>query len=57
VIFFEVLSKDRTGFIPYLSVLGGFLLMFGLQYIGECFRFGNVEKRAGLSNLYQLTAT
>lgn len=35
VIFFEVLSKGRSGLIPYLSVLGGFLMMFGLQYIGE----------------------
>jgi solute carrier family 39 (zinc transporter), member 1/2/3 len=35
VIFFEVLSKDRSGLLPFLSVLGGFLIMFGLQYIGE----------------------
>lgn len=35
VIFFEVLSKDRSGLLPYLSVFGGFLIMFGLQYIGE----------------------
>jgi solute carrier family 39 (zinc transporter), member 1/2/3 len=34
VIFCEVL-KDRSGLIPFVSVLGGFLIMFGLQYIGE----------------------
>lgn len=33
VIFFEVLSKDRSGLIPYLSIFFGFLIMFGLQYI------------------------
>lgn len=35
VIFFEVLSKDRSGMIPYLSVSGGFLFMAILQYVGE----------------------
>lgn len=35
VIFFEVLSKDRSGLWAFLSVLAGFSLMFGLQYIGE----------------------
>lgn len=35
VIFFEVLSKDRSGLLPYLAVFVGFLIMFGLQYIGE----------------------
>lgn len=33
VIFFEVLSKDRSGMLPYLSVFSGFMIMFGLQYI------------------------
>jgi zinc transporter 1/2/3 len=36
VIFFEVLSKDRSGMLPYLSVFGGFLFMAILQYVGEC---------------------
>ena len=35
VIFFEILSKDRSGMVPYLSVVGGSLLMAGMQYIGE----------------------
>ena len=35
VVFFEVLSKDRSGLIPYCAVLLGFLLMFGLQFIGK----------------------
>ncbi|CAO1414091.1 unnamed protein product [Diamesa serratosioi] len=35
VVFFEVLSKDRSGLIPYCAVLFGFLLMFGLQFIGK----------------------
>ncbi|XP_070493555.1 zinc transporter ZIP3-like [Chironomus tepperi] len=33
VIFFEVLSKDRSGLIPYLSIFFGFAIMLGLQYI------------------------
>jgi zinc transporter 1/2/3 len=33
VIFFEVLSKDRSGMIPYLSIFIGFSIMLGLQYI------------------------
>lgn len=37
VIFFEILSKDRSGMIPYLSVLIGFVLMSVIQYIGELF--------------------
>lgn len=35
VVFFEVLKKDKTGMSAYLSVLFGFSLMAGLQYIGE----------------------
>lgn len=35
VVFFEVLSKDRSGLIQYSAVLFGFLLMFGLQFIGK----------------------
>ncbi|CAO1406266.1 unnamed protein product [Diamesa tonsa] len=35
VVFFEVLSKDRSGLIPYCAVLFGFLLMFALQFIGK----------------------
>jgi solute carrier family 39 (zinc transporter), member 1/2/3 len=35
VIFFEILSKDRNGMVPYISVLGGTLLMALMQYIGE----------------------
>jgi len=30
VVFFEVLSKDRSGLISYVSVLFGFMIMFGL---------------------------
>ncbi|GAB0092563.1 zinc transporter ZIP1 [Sergentomyia squamirostris] len=33
VIFFEILSKDRSGITKYLATLIGFLLMFGLQFI------------------------
>uniref|UniRef100_A0A1L8DEK4 Putative fe2+/zn2+ regulated transporter n=2 Tax=Nyssomyia neivai TaxID=330878 RepID=A0A1L8DEK4_9DIPT len=33
VIFFEILSKDRSGFIRYLATLIGFALMFGLQFL------------------------
>jgi ZIP Zinc transporter len=45
VVFFEILSKDRSGFTPYLSVCGGFLLMFGLQYIGEFVILENFFRR------------
>jgi len=33
VIFFEVLSKERTGLVQYVAVLLGFFLMFGLQQL------------------------
>ncbi|XP_055690386.1 zinc transporter ZIP3-like isoform X2 [Lutzomyia longipalpis] len=33
VIFFEILSKDRSGFIRYLATILGFALMFGLQFL------------------------
>ena len=36
VIFFEVLSKDRSGILPYISVFFGFFFMTLLQYFGEC---------------------
>lgn len=35
VIFFEVLSKDRSGLVQYVAVLVGFLIMLGLQFIGK----------------------
>lgn len=35
VVFFEVLKKDKTGMAAYCSVLFGFALMAGLQFIGE----------------------
>lgn len=35
VIFFEILSKDRSGVIPYCSVLIGCVFMGIIQYIGE----------------------
>uniref|UniRef100_A0A1B0D4L4 Uncharacterized protein n=1 Tax=Phlebotomus papatasi TaxID=29031 RepID=A0A1B0D4L4_PHLPP len=33
VIFFEILSKDRSGFIKFLAILIGFGVMFGLQFL------------------------
>lgn len=35
VIFFEVLSKDRSGFIEYLAVVLGFFVMFGIQLLSK----------------------
>lgn len=35
VIFFEILSKDRSGMVPYLSVLIGCVFMGLVQFIGE----------------------
>lgn len=35
VIFFEILSKDRSGFIKFLAILIGFGVMFGLQFLSE----------------------
>lgn len=32
VVFFEILSKDRSGLIPYASFVVGFAVMFGLQF-------------------------
>ncbi|CAO1425648.1 unnamed protein product [Diamesa serratosioi] len=34
VIFFEILSKHKSGFLQYLAVLVGYFLMFGLKFIG-----------------------
>lgn len=31
VVFFEILSKDRSGLLAYLAIILGFCLMFGLQ--------------------------
>lgn len=33
VIFFEVLSKDRSGLLQYLAVLIGFFFMFGIMFL------------------------
>lgn len=46
VIFFEVLSKDRSGLVPYFSVCCGFLLMFFLQYIGKLFFLIRCERES-----------
>lgn len=35
VIFFEVLSKERSGFIEYVAVALGFFLMFGIQLLSK----------------------
>lgn len=35
VIFFEVLSKDRSGLWQYLSVFCGFFFMFGIKFASE----------------------
>lgn len=35
VIFFEVLSKDRSGLWQYLAVFIGFFFMFGIQFASE----------------------
>lgn len=35
VIFFEILSKHKSGFLQYLAVLVGYFLMFGLKFIGK----------------------
>ncbi|XP_017465881.1 PREDICTED: protein zntC [Rhagoletis zephyria] len=35
VVFFEILQKNHAGLIAYLSLLVGFLVMFGLQQLGE----------------------
>lgn len=33
VIFFEVLSKERSGLLQYLGVFGGFFFMFGIKFL------------------------
>lgn len=38
VVFFEILSKDRSGLARYTAVLVGFFVMFGLQFLSECFK-------------------
>lgn len=35
VVFFEILSKDRSGMAQYTAVLVGFCVMFGLQFLSE----------------------
>ncbi|XP_034487388.1 zinc transporter ZIP1 isoform X1 [Drosophila innubila] len=35
VVFFEILSKNRSGLLAYLALLVGFLVMFGLQQLGD----------------------
>lgn len=35
VIFFEILSKHKDGFMQYVAVLLGFFLMFGLKFVGK----------------------
>lgn len=35
VVFFEILSKNRSGLRAYLALFVGFLIMFGLQQLGE----------------------
>lgn len=35
VIFFEVLTKDRSGLVQYLAIVIGFFLMFGLQFLSK----------------------
>lgn len=36
VVFFEILQKNRSGMVQMVAVLVGFLVMFGLQFIGKC---------------------
>lgn len=35
VVFFEILQEHRSGFNQYLSILFGFILMFGLQLLSK----------------------
>lgn len=35
VVFFEILSKDKSGLFSYASVLFGFSLMSALQFLGK----------------------
>lgn len=35
VVFFEILSKNRSGMRAYLALFVGFLIMFGLQQLGK----------------------
>lgn len=39
VVFFEILSKDRSGLARYTAVLVGFFVMFGLQFLSEYFYY------------------
>lgn len=50
VIFFEILSKDRSGMIPYLSVLSGVVLMAGMQYIGKHLSFIHIKNHFTANN-------
>lgn len=43
VIFFEILSKHKSGFIQYLAVLVGYFLMFGLKLLGGEHEHGGSE--------------
>ncbi|KAG7207375.1 hypothetical protein KM043_009036 [Ampulex compressa] len=36
VVFFEILQEHRSGLKQYLSILVGFILMFGLQMLSKC---------------------
>lgn len=35
VVFFEILQEHRSGLRQYLSILFGFVVMFGLQLLSE----------------------
>ncbi|CAG9805462.1 unnamed protein product [Chironomus riparius] len=54
VIFFEVLSKDRSGMIPYLSIFVGFSIMLGLQYIAAMTENQGIE---GSKNFIESTTS
>lgn len=49
VVFFEILSKDRSGLARYTAVLVGFFVMFGLQFLSEYFMvlLGNSARARG----------
>lgn len=54
VIFFEVLSKDRSGMIPYLSIFFGFSIMLGLQYIAALTESQGVQEN---NDFYESTTS
>ncbi|XP_034487390.1 zinc transporter ZIP1 isoform X2 [Drosophila innubila] len=45
VVFFEILSKNRSGLLAYLALLVGFLVMFGLQQLGAYRRWSWTQSR------------